>query len=1661
MSVSSSSSKAVAGSLGLLTAVSSLTPVYAQDTEPVPAPPETVSEWVPELAELDDVVEQDLSPVLRGVLADGGFTVKAVSGESAREFDGVLWFTDTGTKTVSLRADTDHVLGDISVSVDGREVYSSSDVDKSFLEFSLNDVLNAEGRYKVQVFLDGKEVESVQVGIDATAPVALSAEVTPGFERNDDYTFVQEGSEVTLSGISDPSNGVGVESVRVEVDSSGDGSFEVLVPSVTDNRFPVSVSGVYRVIITDKLGHEYSASLGSLLGSPEAIEVRSVSESSISYTVDSESPKDSWYKDTARVGVQIRTDGLFQSNEVFLNGESVKSENIGLKFGGSSFYDFDLSQYTASDGVYTFETVSRGLFGSEKRESLTVRVDKADPSLSDVTINGAYEVVDGVIYAKEPLTGTIRAEDSESGIKSVSLNGTALQGENGVYSFTLNAGDSFVFTAEDNVGHKVVASITEKGLASGKVEIDGEAPVLTRITTPEVRYVDDSSRQWVRSIGDFGFRVDDKFLADARVFVNGVEVHRVTDSGEHTVDLSAHTVADGEYTILVVARDKAGNVVEDTVSYVKDSTSPHNVGISFSGDVVDRGYGVFAKSPVAFGVSGADSGSGVREYRFLDAEGRQLGVSGAGAVSIPEGAVYVYAVDNVGNESERLSIADLLGWSHPYVVVDSSAPALSVDRSGTVYESWSKDSVSWDIRLSDSVSVHSLRVLLNGREVHAWVTESVRGEYRVSVSTDGVPANADGSYDLSVLGVDSAGNEVEYSDRVFVDSVAPTVDRFVFNGGRLDGSDSSNAGEYGFFFQGATSVDIYASDGAPASGVSAVFYELVSSSGAVVASGEVATASGIATVGIPADFKGFIRARAVDRVGNTSDFKSPSGIVTETRNWHVNTSSIDIAFADTEHRDANGNPLFNRDTTATLRVTDSVAGVQSIDWGFGDSRQSVGVPLSGGGVDGWSVDGRDSNLVTALSRSLYFSSDVERQRVWVRVVDNAGHVSESERFISIDKTAPTVSVDWDKTVDSGFYNSNRVATVTVTDRNFIESGVDIAGGQVSSAWSNVGGDSWRATVVFAEEAEHSLSVSATDRAGNVSEAYRSGSFTIDKTAPVVSVEFDNNKSANGKYFAGARVATLTVADRNFDPSKFVYEGSGVLSSWSQLDSGTWVATVPFDKDGEYHFSARTVDRAGNESVKVDVPEFIVNMTVPDIKIIGVQDGVSYKDDVSVRAEFTGKYIDTASSSFRVVSRKTGLVDSTVNITSTGGSGFIASFPKEKAFDDKYTVYATLNDLSGNRVERELSFTVNRFGSDFVFGHSEFVGKYYQSLPDDVVLKQTTVDEMDLDKTRIQVLRDGKVQTLPDGVSQLSVSGGKTSDYVYEARVAKDFFTQDGIYQVQYFATSVPGVAESTLSQEYVFGIDRTAPEIILSGVESFGSYNSVSVDASFQVNDLSGAESVEVLLDGEPVEATLDDVTGSYRFSVPAGSGERSVAVRVVDKAGNVSEVSAEHFVVTTSVAEYWAHNKWVRSVLGILVLFGLGWLVLLWVNRRRSSAEVVDDSGSTALGSSGSSSPSAPAVPPVEGSVGSAPVGTVMAVPAGVSAVSAPVAFDVAGADSEVEASLEVIEEDGGSSDDVATGFAESDDVATGFAESDDVATGFVDSDDVSTGFVDSEDNS
>ena len=631
------------------------------------------------------------------------------------------------------------------------------------------------------------------------------------------------------------------------------------------------------------------------------------------------------------------------------------------------------------------------------------------------------------------------------------------------------------------------------------------------------------------------------------------------------------------------------------------------------------------------------------------------------------------------------------------------------------------------------------------------------------------------------------------------------------------------------------------------------------------------------------------------------------------------------------------------------------------------------------------------------------SNDIE---ITLYASDKAGNETVytiESGIIKIDATAPEIYVSYDNNspVNDHFYNSTRTATVVITERNLDYNDVDITvtntdgTAPVYSQWvktmgtGNKDNTTHTMTITYNADGDYTFAIKVADMAGNTDSgtAFANGtanpdSFTVDMTKPVVSVSYDNNSAQNGKYFNAVRNATITVEEHNFD-LQFVtttitaaIEGQGISAptvSWSH-SGDTHTAYIGYTSDGDYTFDFDMADLAANKidgvnyGASVAAQDFTVDTTIVEPTIEGVENGMPYKDEVIPSISFS----DTNYSDYTVSLTRTRMNEIDVDVTElftsglisetgNGGSGVFDTFEKIRENDGIYRLTVTLNDLAGNTATSEVMFSVNRFGSVYVFGDYliSLQDAYVQKVSDDLVITEYNPDKLVEDSVKVQVTHDsspmGNVNYTVNPVVNDAVSVGESGWYQYKYVIDSDNFEKDGVYSVIISSADEAGNMPETINfddLEVLFRVDTVKPELTdIKGLEE-AIVNSTGVDVTFSMFDAIGLKQVDIYVSGEKVntlDASENMINFVGQFTIGEGA-DQSVRIVAEDMAGNILDTDSEEFntdltfvksiTVSTNFFVRWYANKvlfWSTTIAAVLILGGIAFFIY---KKRREDEE-------------------------------------------------------------------------------------------------------------------------
>lgn len=735
---------------------------------------------------------------------------------------------------------------------------------------------------------------------------------------------------------------------------------------------------------------------------------------------------------------------------------------------------------------------------------------------------------------------------------------------------------------------------------------------------------------------------------------------------------------------------------------------------------------------------------------------------------------------------------------------------------------------------------------------------------------------------------------------------------------------------------------------------------------------------------VPPDEQFVVYEKITDYADNVTYIYPTKGAVAD------NTCpEIDVACT---NLNAARNEIFNEDVHFSVSVKDRVAG----DTYSGIKRVWYTVTASGNVTNAITEENPKSILFTAESEADLIQNNKVRNaiftiraaafnsndvRVQVHAEDLSGNISHSEVIpIKIDTKAPEITVQYNSipAVNGDYYNATRVATVTVTERNFDPSAVrfnitNTDGVQPSiSGWSpsgNIGvsdNETHTCTVTFAADGDYTFTLNTTDLAGNATSYGRVDEFTIDQTDPTIQVSYDNNNDAEPGYFNASRTATVTINEHNFNAADVnamitaSLQGSGAsapgLSGWTTRgDSHT--ATVTFSSDADYTFDIDYTDLAGNAAADYTQDSFTVDQTAPEIEFFDITDKSANKGEVAPGVRYSDINYTESGVEITLTGANNGdeSVDGIRSSIPNGQSIKLEDFAHEKEVDDLYTMTAVVTDRAGNETEQSVMFSVNRFGSVYVMSNDtqELLDKVYTNEEQDLVVTEINVDSLVFNG--ISSGRDGNLTTLTEGEDYtVRESGAEDSWKQYTYTIDKENFETEGNYTVtiesedqaeNLSSTQVKKVqspTDETQLYELEFAVDKTAPTVVLTGIEDGGQYRSNVRDVTVNTSDNIAMGDVKVYL-GNSDEATtfsaedIQAADGELTYTIPSSNTRQDIRAVATDAAGNTSETEINRVLVTSNLfVQFYSNTPLLAgSIAGVVVIAAALWYFLIFKRKK------------------------------------------------------------------------------------------------------------------------------
>lgn len=328
----------------------------------------------------------------------------------------------------------------------------------------------------------------------------------------------------------------------------------------------------------------------------------------------------------------------------------------------------------------------------------------------------------------------------------------------------------------------------------------------------------------------------------------------------------------------------------------------------------------------------------------------------------------------------------------------------------------------------------------------------------------------------------------------------------------------------------------------------------------------------------------------------------------------------------------------------TVEATDEYSGIDFFSYSYtvqeGASKTNTG--KSDVMIENKSIV-YDGNKATA-----FFEIPAQfRGSVSFTATDKAGNTNSFEdiNVVVVDDVPPVVDVVYSNSnaKHTNYFAADTTTTIIIEEANFFETDInegllEITVGQTLGDGTYIetqiqptftkNEDVYTTDVSFTEQADYIIDIRYTDRSGNIYSPNRSHKFTIDKTAPVIEVFYDNNACNYGTLFKEDREATIVITEHNFHASDVVATitaNNTIVKKYTDYlqNDANWIhdgdvhtAKILFTDDANYIFSISCTDMAGNQNNGVNYgssvapTQFSLDKSVPTDLMIKI-------DEVSV------------------------------------------------------------------------------------------------------------------------------------------------------------------------------------------------------------------------------------------------------------------------------------------------------------------------------------------------------------------------------------------------------------------------------------------------------------
>ncbi|KLW61974.1 hypothetical protein SK58_02682 [Enterobacter sp. BIDMC93] len=1135
------------------------------------------------------------------------------------------------------------------------------------------------------------------------------------------------------------------------------------------------------------------------------------------------------------------------------------------------------------EASYTLSATATNGVGNSISTTANLLVDTALPTVTINTVAGDNVINAAEVAAGQTITGKVANADIGNTV-TVNIGGNTYTATvQSDLTWSVNVPES-VLTALGNGDLTVSATVTNDHGNTGT----GERDITIDASLPGLRVDTVAGDDVINSI-EHGQNLIVTGSSDG--LAAGTTL-TVTVNGK---TYAASVLADGTWSAAIPAAD-VGALAAGTVTVTVAGQSAAGNPVSISHDVtVDLAAVAISIDAIATDdvINAAEKGAD------LVLSGSTSNVEENQTVTITFGGKsYTAKVDADGNWTATVPSSDLAGLKDGDASVqvsvtnvngnsasagreysvDATAPTVTIDTvAGDNVINGSEAAAGVAISGTTTAEVgQTVTVNLGGNSYTAQVQQG--GVWSINVPAADLSTLADNGYTVQVSVSDAAGNPGSAGKAITLDTTPPTVSFNV-----VAGDDVINSVEHG-------QAQVISGTATGAS----VGDKLV----ITIGSNQYTTtvdASGKWSVGVPAsdisaltDGTVTLSATITDSAGNSS---------TQTHDVVVNTASVALTV-----NTLSGDDVINAaEAGASLVINGSSAQ-------FANGTQ-VTITLNGKSYTA-TIQSDGSWTTTVPAADVGTLADGASYQVSVSAQDSAGNSASATHTISVDTTAPVISVNT-LSGDDVLNAAEAQQPLTVHGSSSAEAGqtvtVTLGGKTYTALVANDG--TWTLDVPAADLAnlsEGALTVTASvnDKAGNNGQTTHT--LTVDTVAPAVTISTvaDDDIVNDAEQLAGQTISGTTTAEQG---QTVTVSFNGHSYQATVAANGSWSVFVPGRdflglSDGDYTITATVSDKAGNPgsathdvTLNGDVPTIAINTFAQDDIVNAAEHGtplvISGTTDAptgqTVTITLNGKTYTATVQNDGTWSYTVGSAD--VTALADGGS---------------YVINAQVSNAIGNSASDNHTVTVDLTAPS--------MGISIDSLQND-----TGLSANDFITNDSQVVVNGSLtaQLGNNEKAQISLDGGTTwIDLTVTGttwRYTDGRTLTDGTYQYQVRVIDNAGNVGATDSQDVV--IDLTKPAAATITVDSVSQDTGLS-DSDFITSDnqislkgtlgaaLGSGDHAQISLDGGATwtDVSVSGLSWTYVDGRTLADGDYNYQLRVIDDAGNISATTSQVVTIDT-----------------------------------------------------------------------------------------------------------------------------------------------------------------